>query len=226
MLKCRDFLNLGKPFFLQIQNRTMKYLLALSLFVGATSFVVPTRLASRVVVPASETIFSSTSVTENRPFGLFSVAEAPVRTPETSERVDAVRKRYFDASIDAQNAKVSLENGFRPRESELKSFKAPSLNLSVPPYSLQGCAVDTGDEWWRDESAVNIPGGRPITSSDPLRVIVAGGGVAGLVAAAACHSQGMKVAIFEQASQYAPYGGPIQIQSNALRAMEQVRRTI
>ena len=55
-------------------------------------------------------------------------------------------------------------------------------------------------------------------------MIVAGGGVAGLVAAAACHSQGMKVAIFEQASQYAPYGGPIQIQSNALRAIEQINK--
>jgi zeaxanthin epoxidase len=51
---------------------------------------------------------------------------------------------------------------------------------------------------------------------------VAGGGVAGLVAAAVCHSKGMKVAIFEQASQYAPYGGPIQIQSNALRALQRI----
>ena len=33
----------------------------------------------------------------------------------------------------------------------------------------------------------------------------------------------MKVAIFEQASQYAPYGGPIQIQSNALRALQRIK---
>jgi len=32
----------------------------------------------------------------------------------------------------------------------------------------------------------------------------------------------MKVAIFEQAGSYAPYGGPIQIQSNALRAIERI----
>lgn len=84
----------------------------------------------------------------------------------------------------------------------------------------KGCAQqDTGDEWWR-KPLPQSP--RDITPDDPLRVVVAGGGVAGLVAAAACHSKGMKVAIFEQASQYAPYGGPIQIQSNALRALERI----
>jgi len=55
-----------------------------------------------------------------------------------------------------------------------------------------------------------------------LTVLVAGGGLAGLVSAAACHAKGMKVAIFEQASSYAPYGGPIQIQSNALRALQRI----
>lgn len=47
-----------------------------------------------------------------------------------------------------------------------------------------------------------------------------------MVTAAACHAKGMKVAIFEQASQYAPYGGPIQIQSNALRALERINPKI
>ena len=88
----------------------------------------------------------------------------------------------------------------------------------------KGCAEDSGTEWWRDRSAVDVEGGRRVTPQDPLRVIVAGGGVAGLVAASACHAKGMKVAIFEQASQYAPYGGPIQIQSNALRAIERINK--
>jgi len=75
--------------------------------------------------------------------------------------------------------------------------------------------------WWRTQ--LEIPaGGRPVTKDDPLTVLVAGGGLAGLVAASACHALGMKVAIFEQASSYAPYGGPIQIQSNALRALQRI----
>mmetsp|Transcript_16457 Transcript_16457/g.42653 ORF Transcript_16457/g.42653 Transcript_16457/m.42653 type:complete len:592 (-) Transcript_16457:124-1899(-) len=77
------------------------------------------------------------------------------------------------------------------------------------------------DAWWREPSPTP-PGGRELTEDEPLRVLVAGGGLAGLIVAAACHSKGMRVALFEQASSYAPYGGPIQIQSNALRALQRI----
>lgn len=84
---------------------------------------------------------------------------------------------------------------------------------------------DDGKAWWRTQR--DIPkGGRAVTADDPLTVIVAGGGLAGLVSAAACHAKGMKVAIFEQASSYAPYGGPIQIQSNALRAIQRINKDV
>jgi zeaxanthin epoxidase len=84
----------------------------------------------------------------------------------------------------------------------------------------KGCAkADAGNEWWRNADDQKS---RSVTPDRPLRVVVAGGGVAGLVVAAAAHSKGMNVTIFEQASQYAPYGGPIQIQSNALRALERI----
>ena len=122
--------------------------------------------------------------------------EAPVRSPESSSRVQEVRERCKRASTDAASAK--------------------------------GCAsLDSNDEWWRTPPLESY---REINNEDKeggqLRVIVAGGGVAGLVAAAACHSKGMKVAVFEQASQYAPYGGPIQIQSNALRALERINKKV
>mmetsp|Transcript_13536 Transcript_13536/g.20617 ORF Transcript_13536/g.20617 Transcript_13536/m.20617 type:complete len:555 (-) Transcript_13536:207-1871(-) len=124
-----------------------------------------------------------------REIALQATVEAPVRKPETPERVREVRERFRQASVDANQAK--------------------------------GCVKEeSGNEWWRtpeDELS------RKITKDKPLRVIIAGGGVAGLVAASACHSHGMKVAIFEQASQYAPYGGPIQIQSNALRALQRIK---
>ena len=93
--------------------------------------------------------------------------------------------------------------------------------------ALKGMLVgeEDGKAWWRTQRETP-KGGRPVTDDDPLTVLVAGGGLAGLVAAAACHAQGMKVAIFEQASSYAPYGGPIQIQSNALRALQRINPTI
>ena len=93
--------------------------------------------------------------------------------------------------------------------------------------ALKGMLVGEEDAkaWWRTPR--DLPkGGRPVTDDDPLTVLVAGGGLAGLVVAAACHAQGMKVAIFEQASSYAPYGGPIQVQSNALRALQRINPTI
>ena len=123
---------------------------------------------------------------------LSAVMEAPVRKPESPERVKEVRERFKSAAKDAANA--------------------------------LGCAApDRDDEWWRTPEDETY---REISEDRPLRVIIAGGGVAGLVAAAAAHSKGMKVAIFEQASQYAPYGGPIQIQSNALRALERINKNV
>ncbi|EOD37791.1 hypothetical protein EMIHUDRAFT_440259 [Emiliania huxleyi CCMP1516] len=89
--------------------------------------------------------------------------------------------------------------------------------------ALRGMLVGEEDEkaWWRTPREVPA-GGRPVSKDDPLTVLVAGGGLAGLVTAAACHAAGMRVALFEQASSYAPYGGPIQIQSNALRAIQRI----
>ncbi len=99
-------------------------------------------------------------------------------------------------------------------------FKSAALDAA----NARGCASpDKNDEWWRTPEDETY---REISKDRPLRVIIAGGGVAGLVAAAAAHSKGMKVAIFEQASQYAPYGGPIQIQSNALRALERINKKV
>jgi len=92
---------------------------------------------------------------------------------------------------------------------------------------LRGMLVGEEDAnaWWRTQR--DTPkGGRPVTKADPLTVLITGGGLAGLVTASACHALGMKVAIFEQASSYAPYGGPIQIQSNALRALQRISPTI
>ena len=120
------------------------------------------------------------------------VVDAPVRSPESPDRVKQVRERFRQAAEDAAQAK--------------------------------GCADgDKGDEWWRQPLDEQY---REVTEARPLRVLIAGGGVAGLVTAAACHARGMDVAIFEQASQYAPYGGPIQIQSNALRALERINRKV
>jgi len=53
-------------------------------------------------------------------------------------------------------------------------------------------------------------------------VLVAGGGIAGLIAAAACRRKGMKVTVFEKVKKYEPFGGPIQLQCNAQGALDSI----
>ena len=58
------------------------------------------------------------------------------------------------------------------------------------------------------------------SSAHPLRVLIAGGGLGGLALATTLTQLGYDVHVFEQATQYKPFGGPIQIQSNALWALK------
>lgn len=61
-----------------------------------------------------------------------------------------------------------------------------------------------------------------ISSTRPLRVIIAGGGLGGLACASTLIQNGVDVHVFEQARTYKPFGGPIQIQSNALKALRDI----
>lgn len=60
----------------------------------------------------------------------------------------------------------------------------------------------------------------------PLRVLIAGGGIGGLVLGIACLRKGMNVTVFERDASAirgeGKYRGPIQIQSNALAALQAI----
>nr|PNR55280.1 hypothetical protein PHYPA_006176 [Physcomitrium patens] len=68
----------------------------------------------------------------------------------------------------------------------------------------------------------------PSPRTRPLRVLVAGGGIGGLVFALAAKNKGLDVVVFERDMSAirgeGQYRGPIQIQSNALAALEAVDR--
>ena len=139
----------------------------------------------------------------------------------------SVRTKSLDRTHTFKLA-ATLEVPVRSPESteRVKQVRQRFLDAAKDAANAKGCAMeDTMQEWWRKDYT---EGGssRTVTKEEPLRVLIAGGGVAGLVTAAACHAKGMKVAIFEQASQYAPYGGPIQIQSNALRALQRINQNV
>jgi zeaxanthin epoxidase len=66
-----------------------------------------------------------------------------------------------------------------------------------------------------------------ISEENPLRVIIAGGGVGGLLLAKALTKEKhVKVNLLEQTSQFARFGGPIQIASNALSVIRAVDETL
>jgi 2-polyprenyl-6-methoxyphenol hydroxylase-like FAD-dependent oxidoreductase len=70
----------------------------------------------------------------------------------------------------------------------------------------------------------NLESGVP--SRRPLRVMVAGGGIGGLCAALVLKNRGCDVAIFEKAKEYKPFGGPIQIATNALESIVRIDRQV
>ena len=55
-----------------------------------------------------------------------------------------------------------------------------------------------------------------------LKVMIAGGGIGGLCTALVLQKQGHDVHIYEKATSYRPFGGPIQIASNALESLKRI----
>ena len=57
---------------------------------------------------------------------------------------------------------------------------------------------------------------------DLPEVLIAGGGIAGLITALALQRKGMKVKVFEKVKEYKLFGGPIQLQCNAQGALDSI----
>ena len=59
-----------------------------------------------------------------------------------------------------------------------------------------------------------------------LKVMIAGGGIGGLCTALVLRKQGHKVHVYEKTSKYRPFGGPIQIASNALESIKRIDNNV
>jgi zeaxanthin epoxidase len=58
------------------------------------------------------------------------------------------------------------------------------------------------------------------------RVVIAGGGIGGLCAALVLKNAGHDVQVFEKAKEFRPFGGPIQIATNALESLRKIDRGV
>ena len=65
-----------------------------------------------------------------------------------------------------------------------------------------------------------MQGAAAVTRENPLKVIIAGGGVGGMFLAKALQNQGMQVTVLEKTGKFARFGGPIQLASNALATIK------
>ena len=59
-----------------------------------------------------------------------------------------------------------------------------------------------------------------------LKVMIAGGGIGGLCTALVLQKQGHDVHVYEKATSYRPFGGPIQIASNALESLKRIDQAV
>ncbi|KAJ1628816.1 hypothetical protein T492DRAFT_874436 [Pavlovales sp. CCMP2436] len=65
-----------------------------------------------------------------------------------------------------------------------------------------------------------------ITQERPLKVLIAGSGIGGMLLANGLAKAGAEVHLFEKSTELRASGGPILIQSNALASIEAINRTI
>lgn len=176
---------------------------------GAVALRAPARLG-RAASPARHTPRMVQTATKPKP--------PPPEPSEKKVNIPDYVRRVLD---DPRAPKRVAESRER-----VERVRARAREAMIDARSIVAPAGDGDDTaWWREP--LRVPkGGRAVTRDEPLRVLIAGGGLAGLIVAAACHAKGMKVSLFEQAGSYAPYGGPIQIQSNALRALRQINERL
>jgi len=110
---------------------------------------------------------------------------------------------------------------------------APSSGVPVHAASCSGCRAvgPTAVLSPNPSSRSSSGGGRPLPRAQPangpngrqhVEVVIAGGGIGGLCTALVLLNQGYDVRVFEKTKQYRPFGGPIQIASNAAESIRRI----
>lgn len=136
-------------------------------------------------------------------------------------------RRFARATLNATTRTGRPDQAAEYLDPDLLGVKVEGFPIPATP------TLENDAELWQEIRRVpvspnNVPkrsralSASSTTAGDPLKVIIAGGGLGGLALASTLIRNGFDVHVYEQAKQYQPFGGPIQIQSNALWALQQI----
>mmetsp|Transcript_37645 Transcript_37645/g.45406 ORF Transcript_37645/g.45406 Transcript_37645/m.45406 type:complete len:576 (+) Transcript_37645:192-1919(+) len=149
----------------------------------------------------------------------------PARTYANFSRCKTSAPQYSSARPHPQAVRGALGSSLNAKRSvQLKVHQGKKLDVrstNAVPTAKRGQvsiqAYGEVDLMTMDEgvAAENYIEGAPT-------VLIAGGGIGGLVTALACKNKGMNVKVFERVTKYKPFGGPIQLQCNAIGALEAI----
>ncbi|CAN0036712.1 unnamed protein product [Ectocarpus sp. 4 AP-2014] len=124
----------------------------------------------------------------------------------------------------------------RQRGSFCSGVECPAVGKSVDAFGRGGEMLMSAAAAGEQEAAAagklpwvdsTLPRELPdeISAENPLRVVIAGGGVGGLLTAKYLKMQGYDVKVIEKTNAFRRFGGPIQLASNALSTIKAIDPT-
>lgn len=145
---------------------------------------------------------------------------------------------FGSSAVTAMTEHATLRSAFGSRGDDSRSAVSPTTSTAAVtadsvPVSFYRQQSRGGSTVWSRLSATAVSTltgetGAPtvlpdeITAENPLRVVIAGGGVGGLLAAKYLKMQGHDVKVVEKTNEFRRFGGPIQLASNALSTIKAI----
>jgi hypothetical protein len=123
-------------------------------------------------------------------------------------------------SVAVSLALVALAQSFLAPMGRITTLNRAGLRLSSSQTSAKFAHVFGRKSHTHTTQSLQMQATSTVTAENPLKVIVAGGGVGGLCLAKALQKKGCKVTVLEKTSKFARFGGPIQLASNALATIK------
>ena len=136
-----------------------------------------------------------------------------------------LRVRNSVSSSSASASSVSAQGVWSARDGKRgKERKREGARRANRSSKLHVFNTSDADARARSTAAASTRGNGGAISKP--HVVVAGGGIGGLITGLALHKRGIACTVYEKVTEYKPFGGPIQLAGNALSMLEALDRDI